>query len=88
MSTARFIWIPLAAAAALICLSRLLSGQGIVNTQRPARPSPQARTTRPVPKVDFEDVAAASGLKFQHVSGDPEKAYIVEAVGSGAAVFD
>ncbi len=39
--------------------------------------------------MQFEDVAAAAGLKFRHVSGDPsQKNYILEAVGSGVAIFD
>jgi hypothetical protein len=59
----------------------------MANTQRAARPSPHAKTNLPLPKVHFEDIAAASGLRFRHVSGD-EKAYIVEATGSGAAIFD
>ena len=72
-----------------LAAAALLFGQGIVNTQRPPRPSPQARTNLPIPKIRFEDVAASSGLKFQHVSGDGnDKLYIIEAVGSGAAIFD
>jgi len=73
----------------LTTLLLALLSQGVVDTQRAARSSPQTRTHLPVPKVQYEDVAAGAGLQFQHVSGDPrEKLYIVEAVGSGAAIFD
>src|SRR5688572_17456803 len=65
-----------------------LAGQGVVNTQRTPRPAPQAKVNIPVPKVQFEDVASAAGLKFQHVSGGAEKLYILEATGGGAAIFD
>ncbi|HYM09700.1 MAG TPA: VCBS repeat-containing protein, partial [Bryobacterales bacterium] len=88
MKPLRSFWmIPLAALGA-VCLVRALLGQGMVNTQRAARPSPQARTNLPLPKVDFADVAAAAGLKFRQVSGSPDKNYIVETTGSGVAIFD
>ncbi|MBI3667051.1 MAG: CRTAC1 family protein [Acidobacteria bacterium] len=74
--------------AALAWLSRGLWGQGVVSTQRAPRPSPQAKTSLPLPKVHFVDVAAAAGLKFQHMAGDGRKRYILEAVGSGVAIFD
>jgi hypothetical protein len=36
----------------------------------------------------FEDVTARSGIHFRHVSGSPEKDYILEVNGSGVALFD
>ncbi len=39
--------------------------------------------------VVFEDATEKSGLgKFQHVSGTPEKTFILEAPGSGVAILD
>src|SRR5215469_9926779 len=39
--------------------------------------------------VVFEDVTKKAGLdKFKHVSGSPEKSVILEAPGSGVAIFD
>ena len=39
--------------------------------------------------VKYEDVTAAAGLAgFRHVSGDPAKNYVIEATGSGVAMFD
>ena len=39
--------------------------------------------------VSFEDVTDARGLAaFRHVSGSPDKAYIIEALGSGVALID
>ena len=77
------------AALSLLGAAPAAVGQGVVNTQRPPRASPKAKTTLPLPKVQFEDVASAAGLKFRHVSGDPRnQLYILEAVGSGAAIFD
>jgi len=73
-------------AAVFACLA---PAQGVVNTQRPPRPAPQAKTSLPIPRIRFEDVAETAGLQFRHVSGDPAaKSYIVEATGSGAAIFD
>ncbi len=70
-----------------LLISAPLLPQGMATINRPTRSSPNAKTTLPRPKVQFEDVAAAAGLTFRHVSGD-EKAYILEATGSGAAIFD
>src|SRR6266566_1515443 len=39
--------------------------------------------------VIFEDITKKAGLdKFKHVSGSPEKNLILEAPGSGVAIFD
>ncbi len=39
--------------------------------------------------VSFTDITAASGLStFNHVSGSPEKNYIIEVSGSGVGLFD
>jgi len=71
------------------CCIGILAGQGVVNTQRAPRSSPKARTNLPIPRVNFEDVAAAAGLNFRNVAGDrTEKLYILEATGGGVAIFD
>ncbi|HSR66776.1 MAG TPA: CRTAC1 family protein [Acidobacteriota bacterium] len=36
----------------------------------------------------FEEGAAPAGLTFQHVSGSPEKQYILESMSGGVALFD
>jgi enediyne biosynthesis protein E4 len=41
------------------------------------------------PGVSYADITAGSGLGgFQHVSGGPDKHYIIEATGSGVALWD
>ena len=39
-------------------------------------------------KIRFVDVAAQSGLRFQHVSGSPEKKYLPETFSGGVAWID
>ena len=67
------------------CLSTFGQGMGTshqVNTQ------PGKRLAHP-PGISLEDIAAQSGLDFQHVSGDPtNKKFLLEATGSGVAIFD
>ncbi len=47
----------------------------------PARP--------PAAGISYADITASAGLSgFRHVSGDPAKNYIIEATGSGVAMFD
>lgn len=64
-------------------------GQGMAVPRRQPRASPLTKSDRPLPKVWFEDVATEAGLQFRHVAGDPlRKLYLLEATGSGAAIFD
>jgi len=43
----------------------------------------------PIPKIEFVDVAAKSGLTARHVTGpEQSKEYILESMGSGVALFD
>ena len=72
------------------------SGMGGVSTGAPLAPVKDAKN-RPITAggfvdgapVIFEDITQKSGLAaFQHVSGTPEKKYILEAPGSGVAIFD
>jgi len=84
-------WIVLALAACILCF---LSGakvfsQGVAVPHRPGRAAPAVKLDVPVPKVNFEDVAAKAGLTARHVTGpDFDKKYIIETTGSGVAVFD
>lgn len=56
---------------------------------RRARIQPKAQIDRPLPKVNFEDVAARVGLRDPHSSGEnKEKKYILEITGSGVALID
>ena len=54
----------------------------------PTRVVPPA-STNAAPGVTFVDMTAAAGLStFRHVSGSPEKPYVIEVAGSGVAVWD
>lgn len=56
---------------------------------RRARVQPKAQIDRPLPKVNFEDVAARVGLSgFYSTGEDKEKKYILEITGSGVALID
>src|SRR5262245_47081863 len=80
--------------AATLLLSGLLGfppafGQGVAVPKRPARPGPDVKLKVPLPKVQFQDVAAKSGLTARHVTGgDNQKNYIIETTGSGVALID
>ena len=48
-----------------------------------------ARSAPPAPALPtFTDVAASAGIRFQHLSGSPEKNYIFEAKGGGVCLLD
>lgn len=65
------------------------AGQGMGRTVRTPRPVARVDVTLPPITVDFQDVAEAAGLTAAHRSGAYDrKRYIVEATGSGVAVFD
>jgi enediyne biosynthesis protein E4 len=78
-------------AAALLTLAfpALAVSQGMASPPR-ARPTVKnVETALPPITVDFRDVAEEAGLKAVHVSGGvKEKKYILEATGSGVALFD
>ncbi len=46
------------------------------------------RASSSSPKVRFVDIAERAGLDFRHVSGGPEKKYILESMGGGVAWID
>src|SRR5688572_31836401 len=69
--------------------TRTVSSQGVAVPTRRARIQPKAQIDRPLPKVNFEDVAARVGLSgFYSTGEDKEKKYILEITGSGVALID
>lgn len=42
----------------------------------------------PAPHAGFEDVAAKSGVRFEHPSSATSQKYLPEAMGSGVAMLD
>jgi hypothetical protein len=68
----------------VVCAVVVLVGQSTSSTRlAPAAPSQAAAG------VTYEDVTTAGGLSaFKHVSGSPEKNYLIETTGSGVAVWD
>jgi hypothetical protein len=61
-----------------------------MGASHPATPTRNPRNTPVINTgISLEDIAAEAGLKFQHVSGEPiEKKFLLEATGSGVAIFD
>ena len=71
---------------AIMCIaaSAVALTQAPPPTTRVPPPSPHA-----APGVTFRDVTASAGIAgFKHVSGGPEKNYIIEGTGSGVAFWD
>lgn len=63
--------------------------QGVAVPNRPNRPQPKVKLNVPLPKVQFQDIAAKAGLTAPNVSGpERDKQYIIETIGSGVALFD
>ena len=75
----------------LLCALTLAraDAQGVATTgqeAQPARPLPEGVTA---PKVHYIDIASQAGLKGLNVSGgEQSKALIIEATGTGVAIFD
>jgi enediyne biosynthesis protein E4 len=70
--------------ACLVASTAIAAVQGVPPTKRLPPPSPHA-----APGVTYRDVTNAAGLSsFKHVSGTPDKNYIIEATGSGVAFWD
>jgi hypothetical protein len=81
--------------AVAIVLAALAGGggadafQGMGRTSRPPRPARVIETDLPPIKVDYRDLAEQAGLTAPVISGrDNEKQYILEATGTGVAIFD
>jgi len=84
-------WIVFTLSASILCFWAGDKGfsQGVAVPHRAGRAAPSVKLDVPVPKVNFEDVAAKAGLTARHVTGpDFDKKYIIETTGSGVAVFD
>ena len=63
--------------------------QGMASPTRPARTLPPIATDLPLIRVNFADRAETAGLSHVLVSGtDDRKRYILEATGTGVALFD
>jgi hypothetical protein len=80
---------------AILCLFFALCGgpacfsQGMGRTTHSEPPKGFKRFPVPDTGISLEDIAAQAGVKFVHVSGDPlHKKYLLEAIGSGVAIFD
>jgi enediyne biosynthesis protein E4 len=69
---------------AICAAAALAAAQNAPPTKRTPPASPNA-----APGVTYQDITAAAGLSgFKHVSGTPDKNYIIEATGSGVALWD
>lgn len=83
--------LPVLVIAMLLCAgkSRVLAQGGMSS---PKRESPSPKTSprlKTIPKIRLNDIASQAGLDFRHVSGEPfNKKYLLEATGSGVAIFD
>jgi len=40
------------------------------------------------PVIEFEDVTAKSGIRFQHQASRTRRKYLPESMGAGVAIFD
>ena len=63
----------------------------VIMAQSPLPPTVQVPPASPhaAAGVNYADVTAAAGLAtFRHVSGSPEKSYLLETTGSGVAMAD
>ncbi len=67
----------------------LMAFQGMASPKRPSRPVASIETDLAPVTVNFQDVALEAGLTAVTVSGgDNRKKYILEATGTGVAMFD
>ncbi len=61
----------------------------VAESKQLGRATAKTNSDRPLPKVEFIDMAAKAGLVARHVTGpDQSKDYILESMGSGVALFD
>jgi enediyne biosynthesis protein E4 len=78
----------LALAVVLVGAASLAAQDPLTPALPPTRQVPPASATAAV-GVRYEDATVASGLAaFRHVSGSPDKPYIIEVSGSGVAIWD
>jgi len=72
-----------------LCGGRFCFSQGMGRTTHSEPPPGYKKIPAPQTGISLEDIAAQAGLKFVHVSGDPlHKKFLLEATGSGVAIFD
>ena len=84
-------WVVFGLSACILCfwVGEKVFSQGVAVPHRAGRAAPSVKLDVPLPKVNFEDVAAKAGLTARHVTGPEfDKKYIIETTGSGVAVFD
>ena len=75
--------------AALVGRAGADAFQGMGRTSRPPRPARVIETDLPPIKVDYRDLAEQAGLTAPVISGrENQKRYILEATGTGVAIFD
>lgn len=73
----------------LCCGSTIGFSQGMGGSHHAAAPQNPKYSLKVNPGISLEDIAAESGITFTHVSGDPlHKKFLLEAIGSGVAIFD
>jgi hypothetical protein len=81
-----------AVATAAVALTSALAGladQGMASPTRPPRPIARVESDLPPITVDFQDLADQAGLTAINVAGtEDRKRYILEASGTGVALFD
>lgn len=67
-----------------VCLA-----QGMGGTRHTEPPRNIKRVSNIDTGISLQDIASQAGLNFVHVSGDPvHKKFLLEAIGSGVAIFD
>ncbi|MFN0112885.1 MAG: CRTAC1 family protein [Blastocatellia bacterium] len=72
-----------------LAAAQMALAQGVAVPNRPNRPQPKVKLNVPLPKINFQDIAAKAGLSAPNVSGpERDKQYIIETIGSGIALFD
>ncbi len=72
-----------------LCAMRSAAPQGMGTTSHSHVPGGMKKVDAPDTGISLEDIALEAGLKFRHVSGPPlQKKYLLEAIGSGVAIFD
>ncbi|MDP9052335.1 MAG: CRTAC1 family protein [Acidobacteriota bacterium] len=82
---------PWKALGVCVCLLLATYGRSIGGAQFPTVPtqtSPPTVAAAPVAAGNFVDITDASGVHFEHRAGHTPKKYLLETMGSGAAVFD
>jgi hypothetical protein len=67
----------------------IVAGVALAISQEAATKRVAPASTHATPGVTYRDATSPAGLSaFRHVSGTPEKNYIIEATGSGVAIWD